>query len=154
MGRLVDVPTEGAGLEGLLALPPEPSGIVVFAHGSGSGRHSPRNQAVAEVLVQGGLGTLLIDLLTADEEAQELAGGRLRFDVDLLGERVIAAIDWLATEAVVGDLPPGLRHLPVGTYGASTGAAAALIACTGWCRGAGAPTSPAPCSEGSARPRC
>jgi pimeloyl-ACP methyl ester carboxylesterase len=95
--------------------------VVVFAHGSGSGRFSPRNRAVAEALVAGGLATLLMDLLTADEEAEDLRTARLRFDVGLLGERVIATIDWLAAEHDVD-------QLPAGCCGASTGAAAALIA--------------------------
>jgi pimeloyl-ACP methyl ester carboxylesterase len=101
---------------------------VVFAHGSGSGRHSPRNRAVARVLEDAGFGTLLLDLLTPDEEAEDLVTARLRFDVELLAERVTAAIDWLALEASVGELPPRLEQLPVGCFGASTGAAAALIA--------------------------
>jgi dienelactone hydrolase len=93
----------------------------VFAHGSGSGRFSPRNRAVAGVLVDAGLATLLMDLLTAREEAEDLATGHLRFDVALLGRRVVATIDWLAADAEAKDLPVGL-------FGASTGAAAALIA--------------------------
>jgi pimeloyl-ACP methyl ester carboxylesterase len=84
--------------------------------------------AVADVIVQAGFGTLLIDLLTAEEEAEDLATARLRFDIRLLADRVIGAIDWLDADAIVGDLPPRLRALPVGTFGASTGAAAALIA--------------------------
>jgi pimeloyl-ACP methyl ester carboxylesterase len=109
-------------------LPPSARGVVVFAHGSGSGRLSPRNRAVADVLVRAGLGALLVDLLTAEEDAEDRVTARLRFDIPLLAERVIGAIDWLSREAVVGDVPPELRDLPVGTFGASTGAAAALIA--------------------------
>jgi pimeloyl-ACP methyl ester carboxylesterase len=95
--------------------------VVVFAHGSGSGRFSPRNRAVAQVLVQSGLATLLADLLTPEEEAEDMRTARLRFDVPMLGRRVVGAIDWLAREAEIGDLP-------VGCFGSSTGAAAALIA--------------------------
>jgi putative phosphoribosyl transferase len=124
----VEVLARGVTLAGTLVVPPGAPGIVVFAHGSGSGRFSPRNRAVARELERGGLATLLIDLLTAAEEAEDLRTGRLRFDVGLLGERVVGTIDWLAADALVGDLPPALRHLPVGVFGASTGAAAALIA--------------------------
>jgi pimeloyl-ACP methyl ester carboxylesterase len=102
--------------------------VVVFAHGSGSGRLSPRNNAVADVLVGAGFGTLLLDLLTPEEEDEDRVTGRLRFDVRLLAERVIGAIEWIDADAIVGDLPPRLRHLPIGCFGASTGAAAALIA--------------------------
>lgn len=112
----------------MLTLPPSVRGVVVFAHGSGSGRLSRRNTAVADVLVRAGLGTLLVDLLTAEEEAEDLVTRRLRFDIRLLADRVVGAIDWLALDAVVGDLPPRLKDLPVGCFGASTGAAAALIA--------------------------
>jgi putative phosphoribosyl transferase len=93
----------------------------VFAHGSGSGRFSPRNRAVAGVLVDAGLATLLMDLLTAEEEAEDMRTARLRFDIGLLAERVISAIDWLGSDGTLADLP-------VGCFGASTGAAAALIA--------------------------
>jgi putative phosphoribosyl transferase len=119
--RSVEIPADGVRLIGDLAVPPEASGIVVFAHGSGSGRFSPRNRAVAGMLNDAGLATLLMDLLTAEEEAEDLRTGHLRFNVGLLGRRVIAAIDWLATDAAT-------RQLPVGCFGASTGAAAALIA--------------------------
>lgn len=112
----------------MLTLPRSARGVVVFAHGSGSGRLSPRNTAVADALVRAGLGTLLADLLTAEEEAEDLVTRRLRFDIRLLADRVVGAIDWLALDAVVGDLPPRLKELPVGCLGASTGAAAALIA--------------------------
>jgi pimeloyl-ACP methyl ester carboxylesterase len=108
-------------LGGDLSVPPAAVGVVVFAHGSGSGRFSPRNRAVAETLVEAGLATLLMDLLTSEEEAEDLRTARLRFDIDLLGERVVGTIDWLARE-------PDLGVLPVGCFGASTGAAAALMA--------------------------
>jgi putative phosphoribosyl transferase len=119
--RAVQIPANDVRLEGDLVVPPGARGIVVFAHGSGSGRFSPRNRAVAGVLVDAGLATLLMDLLTAEEEAADLRTGHLRFDVGLLGRRVIDTIDWLALDATTEDLP-------VGCFGASTGAAAALIA--------------------------
>ena len=128
-GRLdVDINVGDVGLAGILTWPPGARGVVVFAHGSGSGRLSPRNMFVADVLVEAGFGTLLVDLLTPEEEAEDLVTARLRFDIRLLADRVIGAIDWLDADAVVGDLPPSLRHLPLGCFGASTGAAAALIA--------------------------
>jgi putative phosphoribosyl transferase len=136
VGRVatVDVSAGPVALEGALVVPPRARGIVVFAHGTGSGRFSPRNRAVARTLNAASLATLLIDLLTAEEEEEEeeeeadLRTAELRFDVGLLGERVVAAIDWLALDASVGDLPPSLGRLPVGCFGASTGAADALIA--------------------------
>jgi dienelactone hydrolase len=118
---LVQIPADGVLLEGDLTVPRDAGGIVVFAHGSGSGRFSPRNRAVADVLVRAGLATLLMDLLTAQEERVDLRTAHLRFDIDLLGRRVIATIDWLATETAAKDLS-------VGCFGASTGAAAALVA--------------------------
>ena len=119
--RHVTVPAGGARLEGDLTVPRETIGTVVFAHGSGSGRFSPRNQYVAAELVRGGLATLLMDLLTSAEEAIDSRTAHLRFDIRLLSERVIAAIDWLEADEQVGSL-----H--VGCFGASTGAAAALVA--------------------------
>jgi dienelactone hydrolase len=119
--RHVTVPAGGARLEGDLTVPREPIGTVVFAHGSGSGRFSPRNQYVATELVRSGLAALLMDLLTPREEAIDRRTAHLRFDIRLLSERVTAAIDWLASDAEVGSLP-------VGGFGASTGAAAALVA--------------------------
>ena len=104
-----------------LDVPEGAKGVVVFAHGSGSGRESPRNRSVARALWDGGLATLLLDLLTPEEDAEDQRTRRLRFDVALLGERVVAAIDWLAGE-------DELAELPVGCFGASTGAAAALVA--------------------------
>jgi putative phosphoribosyl transferase len=108
-------------LEGNLTLPEGAQGIVLFAHGSGSGRHSPRNRHVARLLNEGKLATLLVDLLTSDEEAIDLQTAHLRFDIDLLAERLIGATDWLAEQ-------PETRDLPVGYFGASTGAGAALVA--------------------------
>ncbi len=117
---LVEVQAGPVILEGNLFLPAEAQGVVLFAHGSGSSRHSPRNRFVAQVLNQAGLATLLLDLLTADEEAIDAFSARYRFDIGLLAERLTGAVDWLhATEATA--------DLAVGCFGASTGAAAALM---------------------------
>ena len=117
----IAISAAGARLLGDLTVGPEPRGLVVFAHGSGSSRMSPRNRAVAQALAGAGLATLLMDLLTGDEEAVDLRTRHLRFDVELLGQRVVATVDELAADPAIG-------ALPVGTFGASTGAAAALIA--------------------------
>jgi dienelactone hydrolase len=117
----VTIPIDGAELEATMAIPQGATGIVVFAHGSGSGRHSPRNRYVADALVQAGFGTLLLDLLTDTEERYDRETGDLRFDIDRLAKRLVVAIDWLSEDQRA-------RGLRVGTYGASTGAAAALIA--------------------------
>ncbi len=109
------------GLHGDLVVPERATGIILFAHGSGSGRHSPRNRYVASVFQQGGLATLLLDLLTAAEEQADLDTGHLRFDIGLLAERVLEATDWLGGE-------PATRGLQIGYFGASTGAGAALVA--------------------------
>ena len=109
------------GLSGNLVIPEQATGIVLFAHGSGSGRHSPRNRAVASVLQQGGLATLLMDLLTEAEEQVDIRTRHLRFDIQLLADRLGEATGWLEHE-------PATRNLPVGYFGASTGAAAALVA--------------------------
>jgi len=119
--REVEVPVRGAALAGALTVPAGAQGVVAFAHGSGSGRFSPRNRAVARALVEAGLATLLMDLLTAREEAEDARTARLRFDIPMLAERVGGAIDWLSSERSVA-------NLSVGCFGASTGAAAALIA--------------------------
>jgi putative phosphoribosyl transferase len=120
--RPVRIPLpDGTEVHGDLALPDRGRGIVVFAHGSGSSRHSPRNRHVAVVLQQRGFATLLVDLLTTEEEEVDARTGHLRFDIDLLAGRLVHAIDWL-------DSQPDTRHLPVGCFGASTGAAAALVA--------------------------
>lgn len=108
-------------LEGDLHIPSGASGIVLFAHGSGSSRHSPRNQFVANMLNEAGLATLLFDLLTADEERKDRYTAQLRFDIRLLSQRVIEATEWLSHQETT-------RTLPVGYFGASTGAAAALVA--------------------------
>jgi len=119
----VEVALEAGGvrLQADLNLPPGARAIVLFAHGTGSGRHSPRNRQVAGVLQEAGFGTALMDLLSAQEEAADVRTGHLRFDIGLLADRLIGATDWLA-EAV------STRGLPVGYFGASTGAAAALVA--------------------------
>ena len=129
MDRDVEVPCGAVTVQGMLSVPDEVRGTVVFAHGSGSGRFSPRNRAVARVLFQAGFATLLMDLLTPEEEEEEVRGRRrLRFDVRLLADRVIAAIEWLGPDAAIGHPPAILGEAPVGCFGASTGAAAALIA--------------------------
>jgi pimeloyl-ACP methyl ester carboxylesterase len=117
----VGIPVSGITLDGDLTVPTPAAGLVVFAHGSGSSRFSRRNRAVAEALTAGGFATLLLDLLTPKEEAIDQHTGQFRFDVDRLARRVIAAIDWAGTR-------PALATLPIGCFGASTGAAAALMA--------------------------
>jgi dienelactone hydrolase len=113
LSTLVRIPSQGLTLIGDLIVPSSPGGIIVFAHGSGSSRASPRNQAVAEALVHEGFATLLFDLLARDEDR--------RFEIPLLAERLIGAIEWVERHDRTADLP-------VGIFGASTGAAAALLA--------------------------
>lgn len=108
-------------LEGALSIPERAEGVVLFAHGSGSSRFSPRNRFVATFLNEGRLGTLLLDLLTAEEHEIDERSGALRFDIDLLSRRLVGVVDWASTH-------PDMRHLPIGLFGASTGAAAALNA--------------------------
>ena len=108
-------------LQGDLNVPPSAAGLVIFAHGSGSGRHSPRNQFVAQELQRHGIGTLLFDLLTEAEEQEERYTGYLRFDIPLLAERLLAATQWVEKES-------DLYNLPLAYFGSSTGAAAALAA--------------------------
>jgi putative phosphoribosyl transferase len=117
----VSIPAGEYAIQGDLTLPADAKGVVIFAHGSGSSRHSPRNKYVAEVLNRGGLATLLIDLLTAEEELVDMRTAEYRFDIPLLADRLLAATDWAATVASLSDLA-------VGYFGASTGAAAALVA--------------------------
>ncbi len=119
--RLVRVPAGGVTLEGNLGVPAGARGVVLFAHGSGSSRHSTRNRHVAGVLRDAGLATLLIDLLTEEEESVDAVTAHLRFDIALLAERLVGALEWLAQD-------PETRDLPVGLFGASTGGAAALVA--------------------------
>ena len=114
------VPVDGTTLNADLAIPVEAHGIVLFAHGSGSSRHSPRNQFVARVLQQSDFGTILMDLLTEKEEAVDNQTREMRFDIKLLARRLTATVDWLTTQ-------PSFKNLPVGIFGASTGAAAALV---------------------------
>jgi putative phosphoribosyl transferase len=121
--RSVRIRAGDAFLEGDLTVPPRAAGIVLFAHGSGSSRYSPRNQLVARTLQRGGFGTLLMDLLTQEEEAVDLRTRHLRFDIQLLADRLVAATDWLQADAEVASLP-------VGYFGASTGGGAALVAAT------------------------
>ncbi|MFB6069449.1 MAG: dienelactone hydrolase family protein [Halanaeroarchaeum sp.] len=113
----VSIETDDVSLPGDLTVPPDPGGLVVFAHGSGSSRKSPRNQFVAETLVDRGLATLLFDLLTPREDQTR----ENRFDIDFLTDRLVAATDWVGERDDVGDLPIGL-------FGSSTGAAAAIRA--------------------------
>jgi putative phosphoribosyl transferase len=120
-GRVVRLMAGQTELEGDLSIPDGASGVVLFAHGSGSSRHSPRNRSVAQTLQLGGLATLLIDLLTAEEEAIDRRTGHLRFDIGLLAERLAGATDWLHQHSAA-------RALPVGYFGASTGGGAALVA--------------------------
>ena len=120
-GEEVRLTAAGAGLNGTLALPPRAGALVLFAHGSGSSRHSPRNRAVAAALNRAGLGTLLFDLLTDAEEPEDRYSRRPRFDIPLLGARLTGAIDWARDR-------PATAGLPIGLFGASTGAAAALVA--------------------------
>jgi dienelactone hydrolase len=119
--RHVRIPLEAVTLEGDLTIPRGPHGLVVFAHGSGSSRHSPRNLAIASALNATGLATLLFDLLTLDEEAVDRMTAHLRFDIGWLAHRLVAATDWLAAQDAIAGLP-------IGYFGASTGAGAALVA--------------------------
>ena len=128
----VQIPAAGVILDGDLVEPPGAAGVVVFAHGSGSSRHSPRNRYVADVLFKAGLGTFLLDLLTPAEELQR----DLVFDIELLAHRLIAATEWLATQ-------PETTACRVGYFGASTGAGAAL-----WAAGSGGPPIDAIVSRG------
>jgi len=117
----VSIPCGSVNLSGDLELPEPCSGVVLFAHGSGSGRHSPRNRFVAQTLRDEGFATLLMDLLTAEEEQVDIRTAQLRFDIGLLTERLIGAAQWLREY-------PLTESLRIGYFGASTGAAAALVA--------------------------
>jgi dienelactone hydrolase len=117
------IQADGSDLCGDLVVPELATGLVLFAHGSGSSRLSPRNRHVAEVLSAAGLATLLIDLLTPEEEQFDRNTARLRFNIEMLGDRLVQIIDWL----VVSDETEGLK---IGLFGASTGAAAAIVAAT------------------------
>src|SRR5262245_54081832 len=122
--RSVSISVGDGLIEGDLMIPGDVKALVIFAHGSGSSRQSPRNKYVAEILNRSGLATLLIDLLTVDEEIIDNETAELRFNVDLLAVRLIAATDWVRVER-------NLSNLPLGYFGASTGAAAALVAAAG-----------------------
>lgn len=117
----VKIPINSITLEGNLTIPEGAKGIVVFAHGSGSSRFSSRNRYVAQELQKEGLGTLLFDLLTAEEERIDMITAHLRFDIDLLANRLVSVTNWLFSN-------PETKNLNIGYFGASTGAAAALIA--------------------------
>lgn len=117
----IQIPINYITLEGNLTIPEGAKGIVVFAHGSGSSRFSSRNRYVAQELQKEGLGTLLFDLLTAEEERIDMITTHLRFDIDLLADRLVSVTNWLLSN-------PDTKELVIGYFGASTGAAAALIA--------------------------
>jgi putative phosphoribosyl transferase len=119
--RDVRIASGSAALEGELGLPAGATGVVLFAHGSGSSRHSSRNQYVARIIREAGIGTLLFDLLTQEEEAIDLRTAHLRFDIGLLARRLVDATRWISQE-------PETRQLRVGYFGASTGGGAALVA--------------------------
>jgi len=118
---MVSIPIEGHTLEGNLTLPEGAKGIILFAHGSGSSRMSPRNQFVAQVLSKAGFATLLFDLLTQEEEQIDIITAELRFNIELLTTRLVHATDWITKN-------PDTKGLNIGYFGASTGAAAALSA--------------------------
>jgi putative phosphoribosyl transferase len=119
--RTVEIPADDVRLEGELIIPTDAGGVVVFAHGSGSSRHSPRNRHVAERITDRGLGTLLFDLLTAEEESVDIYTRHLRFDISMLATRLASATRWLKQEKIA-------EELGVGYFGASTGGGAALVA--------------------------
>lgn len=118
--QMLRIPTPGATLNADLVIPVDARGIVLFAHGSGSSRHSHRNQFVARTLQQSSFGTLLMDLLTTEEEHVDNQTREWRFDIELLARRLTATVDWASTQ-------PTIKHLPIGLFGASTGAAAAIV---------------------------
>lgn len=120
----VTIPVDEVQLAGTLRIPEQAEGIVLFAHGSGSSRFSPRNRHVATVLERAGLATMLIDLLSEREEREDSRTGALRFDIPLLANRILAATAWLHANE-------GTSSLPLGLFGASTGAGAALLAASG-----------------------
>jgi dienelactone hydrolase len=119
--RPVRIRVGPAVVKGNLTIPSGAKGVVVFAHGSGSSRHSPRYRYVSEVLVEAGLATLLMDLLTREEETVDQYTAHLRFDIGLLAERLVGAADWLSQQSETASLP-------IGYFGASTGAGATLVA--------------------------
>jgi pimeloyl-ACP methyl ester carboxylesterase len=116
----VHIDASGVVVHGDLSIPADARGLVVFVHGSGSSRHSPRNRAVADVFLQARVATLLLDLLSQQEERADAVTAEFRFDIPFLANRVIVAVDWATTQPVI-------ESLPLGLFGASTGAAAALM---------------------------
>lgn len=127
ISREVNIPLGSIALGGELSIPAMAAGMVLFAHGSGSSRHSPRNKRVAQVIREAGVGTLLFDLLTSEEERIDLQTRHLRFDIPLLARRLAAATAWIKSQPIA-------RSLHIGYFGASTGGGAALIAAAelGW----------------------
>ena len=119
--RDIQIPSGRVKLEGELSVPADATGVVLFAHGSGSSRHSPRNQSVARVIREAGVGTLLFDLLTREEETVDIYTRHLRFDIGLLAERLVDATNWIKKES-------RLSNLRLGYFGSSTGGGAALVA--------------------------
>lgn len=119
--RSARIPADDVWLSGDLDIPTGAPGVVLFAHGSGSSRHSPRNQYVARIIRESGIGTLLFDLLTREEEAEDAVTAELRFDIGLLARRLENATAWIAAQ-------PELSQLAIGYFGASTGGGAALVA--------------------------
>lgn len=117
----IQIPIDSIALEGNLIIPEGAKGIVIFAHGSGSSRHSPRNQYIAQELQRSGIGTLLFDLLTVEEERIDMLTRNLRFDIGLLANRLVNVTTWILSN-------PATKDLKIGYFGASTGAAAALMA--------------------------
>ena len=121
LDQAVRIRSDAVQLEGELKVPQGATGIVLFVHGTGSSRHSPRNQYVARVIREAGVGTLLFDLLTKEEETLDAYTGELRFNIEFLARRLVDATHWITSQ-------PATQHLRIGYFGASTGAAAALIA--------------------------
>lgn len=121
MQHEITIPTDNVELQGLLHIPDKANGIVIFAHGSGSGRLSPRNQFVAEILQHVNLATLLFDLLTQEEEKIDERTAQFRFDINFLASRLLSATEWILQN-------PNLKQLPIGYFGASTGGGAAIAA--------------------------
>jgi dienelactone hydrolase len=119
--QMLRIPVPGAQLNADLVIPVDAKGIVLFAHGSGSSRHSHRNQFVARILQESNFGTLLMDLLTHEEEHLDNKTRELRFDIGMLSDRLTATVDWAASQVTT-------KGMPIGLFGASTGAAAALVA--------------------------
>jgi dienelactone hydrolase len=120
-GTEIEMPTAGVVLHGELSVPERATGLVLFAHGSGSSRHSPRNQYVAQSFRESGLGTLLFDLLTTEEEEADQYTAHIRFDIKLLADRLVHATQWVASQEE-------LKRLRLGYFGSSTGGGAALVA--------------------------